>query len=324
MNYIIKKILRSIITLVVLSIGASLPITIQALGQISKPIIINDALRGQDYQEEIVIFNTEKNNIIVDLTASGGIQDWVTFYQLDDSQTPITEAAIMGTSNIKLNAIIDISKSAPNGEYKGLISAISKPDISATSTESIVYLSQKIDRPVSITVSDNEIIKMDVSVIPNEYDLVKDEALSFRVIYDNQGNIDISPQIQVKIKKNEEIISNIIYPYPEDIAPVKPNQRYEIDPIILQTVGYANGEYMAELDFLINNESKINKHFIFSYGIYSSDERYSVASYIDKNILLNYMKENIFLVNILIATTVLMIIAIIWTTKKKIKKNKEY
>jgi len=40
--------------------------------------------------------------------------------------------------------------------------------------------------------------------------------------------------------------------------------------------------------------------------------------------LLNYMKENIFLVNILIATTVLMIIAVIWTTKKKIKKNKEY
>ena len=319
-----KKIINSTLILAVLIISLFFPIAIKAIGQISKPIIIENALRGQDYQEEIVIFNTEKNNIIVQLNANDGIQDWVTFYSLDDSQTPITETEIDGSSKIKLNAIIHISESAPNGEYKGLISAISKPKSNTTTTDSVAYLSQKIDRPVTITVSDNEIIKMDVSVIPNEYDLIKDEKLSVRIIYDNQGNIDIKPQIQLKIKKDENIISNLIYPFPEDSNPVRPNQRLEIDPIVLQTVGYMPGEYMAELSFLINNEPIINKHFAFSYDVYSSDERYSVAGYVGGNIFFNYIKENIFLINILIATVILIVSASIMTTRKEVnvRKNK--
>ena len=321
-----KKLLNSIMVLTVLFVGVSLPGTTQAIGQISKPIVISDALRGQDYQEEIAIFNTEKNNILVELVASDGIEGWVKFYRLDNDQEPINESIIEGSSNLRLNTIIHISESAPNGEYKGLISAISKPVISATSTESMVYLSQKIDRPVSIIVSDNEIIKMDVSVIPNEYDLVKDEALSFRLIYDNQGNIDISPQVQIKIKNDDKTIYNVIYPYPEGINPIRPNQRYEIEPIILQTAGYIEGEYEAELDFLINNESKVSKHFTFSYGKYNTDNRYSIAGFIKDNILTSYVKNNTFIINSLIASTILMIIVAVWIIKKgaKMKKNKEY
>jgi len=320
----IKKIFNRIVVLIVLSIGASLPVVTLALGQISRPIVIDDALRGQAYQEEIIVFNTEKDNIIVELAASGDLQGWVSFYRLDDMETPVTEAAITGGSNIRLNAIIDISTSAPNGEYRGLISASIKPETSTTSTSSMVYMSQKIDRPVFITVSDNEIIKMGVSVIPNEYDLVEGEALSFRTIYDNQGNIDIRPQIQIKVKKDKELISNVIYPYPEEVDPVRPNQRYEIAPIIIQTAGYTVGEYEAEVDFLINNESKTYKHFTFSYGTYNADERYSVAGYVDGNIFFNYFKDNIIIINILIAIALLMVTLTVVISKKQLrtKKNK--
>lgn len=269
-----KKLLNKFITTaILLSFCLALPLGVLAIGQISKPIVIKDALRGQNYQEEIVVFNTEKKNVKIALGAEGAIKDWVKFYNLNDGKNPVSEIDIKAGANLKVNAVIHIPEAQPNGEYKGAISALSKPDTTASTTESQALLSQKIDRPVTITVNDNQILKFDASVIPKDYDLAKDEALSIRVIYDNQGNIDVSPQIQVKIKKDgETIIYNVIYPYPENTAPVKPNSRYEIPATTIQTTGYGKGKYMAEFNFLINNESKLYKKFTFSSGVYDRNQ----------------------------------------------------
>ena len=269
-----KKLLNNFISIaILLAFCLALPIEVLAIGQISKPIVIKDALRGQNYQEEIVVFNTEKSKVKIGLSAEGQIKDWVKFYNLNDAKNAISEVDIKAGSNLKVNAVIHIPDSQPNGEYKGLISATSKPTATASTTESQALLSQKIDRPVAITVNDNQILKFDVSVIPKDFDLAKDEALSIRIIYDNQGNIDIGPQMQVKIKKDEQTVYNMIYPYPENTAPVKPNSRYEIPPITIQTTGYAKGEYLAEFNFLINNESKLSKKFAFSSGVYDKNTR---------------------------------------------------
>ncbi len=269
-----KKLLNKFISIIaILTFCLALPIEVLAIGQISKPIVIKDALRGQNYQEEIVVFNTEKTDLKIGLSAEGQIKDWVKFYKLGDAKNAISEININAGANLKVNAVIHISDSAPNGEYKGFISAASKPTTTATTTESQALLSQKIARPVTITVSDKEILKFDASVIPKDYDLVKDEALSIRIIYDNQGNIDIGPQMQVKIKKDEQVIYNVIYPYPEGVAPVKPNSRYEIQPVAIQTIGYEKGKYLAEFNFLINNESKLYKKFAFSSGVYNKSDR---------------------------------------------------
>ena len=266
-----KKLSNSIVIIILLFVCLVLPIKTQAIGQISKPIVIKDALRGQDYQEEIVIFNTEKTDLKIGLSAEGQIKDWVKFYNLSDAKNTISEIDLNAGSNLKVNAVIHIPEAQPNGEYRGLISATSKPDTAASTTESQAILSQKIDRPVTITVSDKEILKFDASVIPKDYDLAKDEPLSIRIIYDNQGNIDISPQLQLKVKKDDQIIYNVIYPYPDNTALVKPNSRYEISPITIQTIGYAKGEYLAEFNFLIDNESRLYKKFAFSSGLYDEN-----------------------------------------------------
>lgn len=311
-----KNKLSSIIVAITFSIFL-FPVTTNAIGQISKPIIIENALRGQKYQEEIVIFNTENIDQIIELSSTGDIQNWVTFYQLNDSQTKINEAAIDKSTNLKLIAIIQIPDTAPNGKYSGLISAASKPGSSATSSESVANLSQKIDRPVSITVSDNEIIKMEASVIPNKYDLTEGEPLSIRFIYDNQGNIDIRPQIALKIKKDDKIIHNVIYPYPLEAESVRPNQRYEIDQLVLQTFGYEIGEYIADFDFLINNESKFAERLGFTYGVYNSDN--NSDNYKNKFTIIGYIKNNV-ITSSLLAIAILSII-LIFLIKENQKKN---
>jgi hypothetical protein len=306
-----KKFLK-FITLILLISSLILPFKSQAIGQISKPIIIKDALRGQSYQEEMVIFNTEKIDLKLGLSAEGDIKDWVKFYNLSDQKNSISEVSMKAGSNLKVKVVFNISESAPNGEYKGLISAFSKPDSAASSTDSQVVLSQKIDRPVTITVSDNQIIKFDVSVIPSNYDLAKDEELSVRIIYDNQGNIDINPQIQVKIKKDEQIVYNVIYPYPENTNAITPNSRQEIEAIILQTIGYAKGQYLAEFDFLINNESKLHKQFVFSSGIYNDEVKVlGIFTSFNSNKLLN--------LPILIGLTLLAAAAALLSSRKYLK-----
>lgn len=305
----------NIIVIILLALAAILPARTDAIGQISKPIVIKDALRGQDYQEEMVIFNTEKRKLKIGLSAEGDIKDWVEFYNLSDQENPITEIEMEPGSNLKVNAVIKISDSAPNGEYKGSLSATSKPDDVPSSDESQVMLSQKIDRPVSITVSDNQIIKFDASVIPNSYDLAKDEPLSIRVIYDNQGNIDISPQIQVKIKKDGEeniAIYNVIYPYPENTKAVIPNSRQENDLFIIQTTGLAKGKYLAEFDFLINNEVKLHKQFAFSSGVYKNGVKVL-------GIFKSFNDNNFFNLPVLIGLAIVAGIAALLSTRKYFK-----
>lgn len=306
-----KKLLNFLI-LILLGSSLILPIKAQAIGQISKPIIIKDALRGQSYQEEMVIFNTEKIDLKLGLSAEGDIKDWVKFYNLGDQKNAVSEVSMKAGSNLKVNAVFSISESAPNGEYKGLISAFSKPDSAASSTDSQVVLSQKIDRPVTITVSDNQIIKFDVSVIPSNYDLAKDEPLSVRIIYDNQGNIDINPQVQVKIKKDDQIIYNVIYPYPESAIAVTPNSRQEIDAIILQTIGYVKGQYLVEFDFLIDNESKLHKQFAFSSGVYNDGVKVlGIFTSFNSNKILNFP--------VLIGLTLIAAVAALLSSRKYLK-----
>lgn len=313
MNKLLKKNIAVGLSIILL-FSALAPLKTQAIGQISKPIVIKDALRGNSYQEEIVVFNTESVDLKIGLSAEGDIKNWVEFYKLDDKENSISEVEIKAKNNLKINAVIRISESAPNGEYKGLISATSKPDALASSTDSQVVMAQKIDRPVTITVSDNQLIKFNVSVIPNSYDLAKDEPLSVRIIYDNQGNIDINPQIQVKIKKDGQTIHNVIYPYPENTNAVIPNSRQEIEPIVLQTTGYAKGRYVAEFDFLIGNESKLHKQFAFSSGIYN---RVSVLG-----VFKSFNRGNFFNAIVLAGLLIIIGMAVILPKQKYFKSKK--
>lgn len=305
-----KKLSNNII-IILLAFCLVSPLKIQAIGQISKPIIIEDALRGQSYQEEMVVFNTEKVNLKIGLSAEGGIKDWVSFYNLGDQENPISEVNIGAGENLKVYAVFNISESAPNGEYKGFISASSRPTENASSTESQVVLSQKIDRPVAIIVSDNQIVEFGASVIPDSYDLKKDEPLSVRIIYDNQGNIDIKPQIQVKIKKDEQIVYNVIYPYPENTKAVVPNSRQEIEPFVIPTAGLSKGKYLAEFDFLIGSEPKLHKQFVFSSGVYNGVQVLGIFK--------DFNKNNFFTLPFLVVLAIAAGIAALLSTRKYLK-----
>ncbi len=265
-----KKILFLTVALISVFL-ASQPLTVFAIGQTTGPIVIQNALRGNEYQQTMTIINTEKTDSLIGVSAEGEIKEWTEFYKLDDFQSPFSEAAMKSGEVLNVSVLFKIPSDMPNGEYKGFISAIKKPDSLVEVEGSSASVSQKIDREVTIEVNDNEIVSFEVSVVPKTYDLAENEMLSIRIIYDNRGNTSISPQSQIKIKKDGQTVHNVIYPYPENQPSVRSGAIYEIPVIEIPTSNFEKGKYVAEMSFLVGEKIIFEKKFGFSVGIIVSE-----------------------------------------------------
>jgi hypothetical protein len=263
---IMKKILFLATSLVFSVLLAGQALTVFAIGQTTNPIVIKNALRGNEYHQTMIIVNTEKSDAQVNFIASGQIGEWAEFYKLNDFQSLFSEADMKPGEVLKVSVLFKVPLDMPNGEYKGFISAVKQADSAENIGESSATVSQRIDREITIEVNDNEIVSFEVSVIPKTYNLEENEILSIRLIYDNRGNISISPQVQIKIKEDGQVIHNSIYPYPEDQPLVKSGTIYEIPVIEIPTSKFERGEYTAELSFSTDKGVATEKDFFFSIG----------------------------------------------------------
>lgn len=237
-----------------------------AIGQTTDPIIINDALRGETFEKELIIVNTEKESAAIEIAAGGDIAEWTKFFKTNDLKNPITIVDLKAGEKINLLAELSIPLDVKNGTYSGVISAIKKPKDAESSSESSVSISQKIDRKVEIEVNDEENISIRVSVIPSKFDYEEKESLKVRFIYDNQGNVSVRPDVNFKIKKNDKAVFNITFPFPEDVQSIKPKAIYEIPGIEVPTVTLENGQYVAKIDFVVDQKTISTEKFGFSIG----------------------------------------------------------
>ncbi|MCK4540493.1 hypothetical protein KAU09_05055 [Candidatus Parcubacteria bacterium] len=289
-----------------------LPKFVFALGQMTAPIIVENALRGEKIQQEVIAVNSDKEPMVAKFSAEGQIKDWVKFFLSKDLKNQFATATIPAQGTLRAIAIIDVPVDILNGEYKGAISVSSVVDGIIKSEESGATVLQKIDRLATIIVSDKEEINLkNTSVIPSDYDLNIGEPLSIRIIYDNQGNVSMSPHVRLRIKKDNKNVHDIIYPYPEEEPAVNPGSQREIKAINVQSVGWEEGKYSAELEFLHNNQVLLEKEFQFS--VFSKNS--SLTGFI-KNIFFNDYYSLV-----LLAFLLLLIIA--WQIKKNIKIRKE-
>lgn len=243
-----------------------LPISASALGQMSQPINITNALRGEQIHQELIAVNGEAKPISAIFTGSGQIKDWVKFYKPNDLKNPVATTTIEAKANLNMIAVFSVPADAANGEYTGLISITSIPDKAAKTDQSSAAMAQKIDRQVTIKVSDTETVKLEASVIPKSYDLKSGEPLSVRIIYDNRSNVSLSPSINFKIKSDDQTVYNVIYPYPESEPAVNPQAIQEIPALEIPTLNLADGKYTAQLAFTRSDKVILEKQFGFSIG----------------------------------------------------------
>lgn len=257
---------KTIFILIVFIILGILPKSVFAIGMMTKPIIIDNALRGEIIQGTLNLYGSQEDTIY-GLIAEGEIRDWASFYSINDLDNPITE--IKMPASFKVDAIVkfNIPKDVPNGTYTGTVAVLEYPEKNEGKEGMNVSVGLRVDREVLITVTDKEIIDFTSAIIPKKYDVSQGESLKIKVIFDNQGNVSIKPDIQLKILKDNIVVHNAIYMYPETEEPVRSRQRKIIENFIeWPTTGQEKGYYVAETTILLNNEEKDKQDFRFTIG----------------------------------------------------------
>jgi len=235
-----------------------------AIGQMTEPIVFNDILRGQEVFSELKFVNSKAKDVIYQLKAEGHIADWTSFYGIEDKEfeNPINKIEIPSKFTVSALVNFRVPQDTPNGEYKGVVAVIFAPELDEE-TGMKVSVKQRVDRTVSITVTDEEIIDFEAITFPVEHDLGKNKPLEIKVSYENKGNISVKPDIELKILKNGNSIFNAIFPYPETEEPVRPKKSKALPFIEWQTIGQESGSYKAEVKILLDNEILEEHSFTF-------------------------------------------------------------
>ncbi len=273
----------------------------QAIGLMSKPVEINNALRGQMIKEELKVFNNNQKTLKFALLAEGDIKSWTKFFY---NQSEITELEIEGEGKEGVDVEIKLPDTLPNGEYSGSLVVEYNPQ--NTSSEKVsVSVAQRVSRQVVIKVTDQEIVKLSASVSPKNYVIMKGEPLEIKAQYRNQGNILLKPDLQVKIIKEGKIIDNFIYPYPESKAAIIPLEQEEVK-LFYNLPQSSLGKYHADISVLLQGE-KIKKEN-FAFAVVESEKSWSLF-------LGQYWYWFIVLGVLLIATS------FIWFYKKNLKQT---
>ena len=259
-----KKII--LLTAILLIYGIIFPQMVFGIGQVTKPIVIENTLRGQEVVATLDLFNSKDEEAPYGLSAEGEIAEWAIFYDIKDRELkiPITEVQIPPKSYLKVKTKFIVPKDTPNGEYSGKIYVFFAPVKDEETGEMKISVSQRVGRKVSITVTDDEIIEFDTAIIPLKYSVEKDEPLKIKIIHNNKGNITVKPDIKLKITKDNKIVFNAVFPYPENERAVLLSERKTMPLIEWQTTGQEIGRYKAEIDVLYNGEIAKSNSFGFS------------------------------------------------------------
>ena len=241
--------------------------TIDAAGILSEPINVDNARRGQTHWEELLFINSDAKDLTFKLAAEGAIAQWVTFYAIDGDQTPIIQLVVPAKSNLGAKVKFVIPDNAQNGKYQGSLVGTTLVSEAEMSSEMTAQITQKLDREVNITVTDNQILDFNTIFTPVAYVVAKDEPFIVKMIHENHGNVDIRPNVELRISQNGNEVFKAVFPYPDNTNPVQPNERKEIlDQVKWRTVGYEAGKYDVVLSTFENDEFNQKEEFIITIG----------------------------------------------------------
>ncbi|MFH1412879.1 MAG: hypothetical protein ABIG10_02520 [bacterium] len=299
LNYLVK------LNILILAIIALFPLQVLALAQITKPIVIDNALRGQEFSQTLTLINSKDQEEIVELMAESDIEEWVSFYEEDDLDNAIEETILEPNGKKKIIAAFNIPEDIANGEYVGRLSVMNKPDIDKSDGDVVTTIKQKIARNVTINVTDKEVIDFTASIIPEKYDLDLGETFNLRIVYHNQSNIIIKPQVQITIKQGEKVFYNVIHPYPEEKG-VKPLATHEIPKISVPiSEEVKEGKVRAEIDILHNDEVIQEKRIHFNLGSAPEDEKEPAG-----------LNKGLYAIGIIIIITIVVVFSILYLGKR--------
>jgi hypothetical protein len=239
------------------------PLRIFAIGQLVQPVVLENVRRGQVADVVLTLLNSESGAANYNLEAEGDIKDWVTFFKKGDFEKSITDVEIAASSYQDAVARFTIPESAPNGRYDGFINLISNRTALSDATGKNAGVRQMVARKVSVSVTGDEAVDVVAYVLPVDYRVGAGQPLKIVAKYDNRGNVDARPDLQVKVLREGMVLFNAIFPYPENEPSVKPLSMATLPAVEWPTAGNPGGTYNANVKVLLNGKTIKESNFTF-------------------------------------------------------------
>ncbi|MFH1111475.1 MAG: hypothetical protein V1712_00175 [Patescibacteria group bacterium] len=290
--------------------------SVLAIGQLSKPIVVNNVLRGQAIPETLTLFNSDKEVRDFGLLASGDIAEWSAFYLPEDLATAVTKISVPAEGTAKAAVVITVPDDTPNGRYSGVLSVTYAPESTGAMEDKSTSVTQNIGRSVTITVTDKEIMKLETAVIPLTYQLAINEPLQIKLNYRNLGNVSVKPQAQLKIFSDQKNVANAIFPYPEQEA-IKPLTSKSLQ-VEWPTSGLTDGRYQAEVTILVNGEAQYTDSFRFHLGVVKVLGASIFSNWGDSGFINTLL---ITVIGLLILAVLIFIAVKLWQNSKQAKRR---
>lgn len=208
------------------------------LGVVPSELSIADALRGEEYEQTINVYNTDVMTTTFKPYATGEIIEWIGFY--GEEGNVLTKITIPGKSSAKVLLRFKIPSDAASGNYTSIVYVENVPGEAAGEGAAAQML---IRMPVDITigVTGEQILEGIVSGITIR-DTEIDYPLRIEVLFQNTGNVVAKPAIDVEISKGGATVQS----FTSTDKAVKPNTR-EIIPVEWDTKGQTIGDYVADV-----------------------------------------------------------------------------
>jgi len=149
MNKVIKALLTVLIPVLLMLV---LPLNAGAVGLAVGPseLEIADALSGEDYQQMIFVKYTGGGECLLQLSATGDISDWVSFYDPSDLITPVESVTASPGEWTYITVMFKIPEDAPTGNATGTVYVQTAPLEEDTGDGAAVNLQGKVDVTIHI------------------------------------------------------------------------------------------------------------------------------------------------------------------------------
>ncbi len=217
------------------------------LGLAPSKIDVSNALKGGEYERTLMIYNTNPDEGLFDVSIDGAIQNWTTFHDPAD-KSDVKQMRIAGNSQKSVVAKFSVPADAANGKYAGTIYASLLPVKKGVLEGATQSVTVRMPSDVVITVSGEQIVKAEVRSI-NVNSVEIDYPLRSDVGCYNVGNVVITPKVSVELKKDGTVVRTAV----NDNTPVKPQELKTVSAEI-STTDLNLGNYIVTVKAFLNNE----------------------------------------------------------------------
>jgi len=216
-------------------------------------IKILNAMKGEEYERFIIVYNRYQDSTSFLLNVEGNIIDWVSFYTIDGDEQ-ITEITINGKDDERVLVKFKIPEDTANGIYTGKIYVQSSPSGETGSGQAVAL---RAISNVEIEVTGSQIMSGIVRSFMTK-DIEINYPLRIKVQFQNIGNVVAKPTIRTTVTKNGMFIDEFTY----DKTTVK-TQDTETIEIEWNTSGQIVGDYVAEVKLFLGGELLSEKDLNF-------------------------------------------------------------